>query len=74
MGLNLIICEDWVLLAVLDKPWITYGEKKLYWEPWSYLGFFSLPNLQKTWPETFELLSTDCHKDMKGILKAVSKP
>lgn len=72
MGLNLIICKDWVLLAVLDKPWITYGKRKIYWEPWSYMGFFSLPILQKTWPETYELGSKNCHKDIKSILKAVS--
>jgi calcium-dependent protein kinase len=73
MGLNLIICKSWVLLAVIDKPWITYGQRKLYWEPWSYMGFFSLPVLQKTWPETFELGSQNCHKDIKSILKAVSR-
>ena len=63
--------RDWILISILDKPWINYGEKKLFWEPWSYLGFFSLPILLKTWPETYELDSKNCHKDIKGILKSV---
>lgn len=71
IGINMIICKDWVLLTILNKPWLKYGDKQLYWEPWSYMGFFTLPNLLKTWPETYELGSADCHKDIKQYLKGI---
>ena len=73
MGLNLIITKDWVLLVALTKPWIEYGKEKLFWEPWSYLDFFSLPILQKTWPETSNLDSKVYSKDLKSHLTKLTQ-
>lgn len=33
-------------------PYMDYGGNKLYLEPWSYLGFFTIPKLEKLWPAT----------------------
>ena len=75
MGLNLIMSRKYILVIPITKPWIIYGsDSGLVWEPWSYLGFFSLPILQKTWPETNQLRGANYLKDVKPLIKAITQP
>ena len=52
VGVNYIINKKVILLVPITQPYMNYGSNKLYFEPWSYIGFFTFPKLQKLWPDT----------------------
>lgn len=72
-GLNLIMTKEYVLVVPVSKEWTLYGGQALYWEPWSYLGFFSLPVLQNTWPGTRHLQAHDYVQDIHHHLKSITQ-
>ena len=68
-----MISKRFVLMVPLTVAWMDYGKDKLFWEPWSYLDFFSFPILQKTWPETSKLDSHEFTKDVKSFAKKLTQ-
>ena len=71
-GLNLLVCKEWLMMVPITQEYATYGAERLFWEPWSYLGFFSLPVLQKTWPETSDLSSSDFRKSVTQFVESLT--
>ena len=68
------MCHQYIVMIPITKPWMVYGGTTgLIWEPWSYLGFFSLPILQKTWPDTNKLKGATYIKDIKDHISALTK-
>ena len=61
------------MIVPILKAWNSYGDVELYWEPWSYLGFFTVPVLKKTWPETKDLASHTFTKDVKNFVQRLTK-
>jgi len=66
------MCKEFVLMIPITKAWMQYGLTSLFWEPWAYLGFYSLPILQKTWPETKQLNSTDYQKNIEEYIRNIT--
>jgi hypothetical protein len=52
VGLNVVISRTFIYVMVLDTPYHIYADKALYLEPWSLIGFYTLPVLDRLWPNT----------------------
>lgn len=53
MGINIVLNNEFMFLAPLQKPILTYnGIYDLYLPPFSYIGFIHRPLLKFVWPDT----------------------
>lgn len=51
-GFTYIISPKIVLVVVQTSPYFNYGDNPLFLDPWSYLGYFTFPKLDRLWPIT----------------------
>jgi hypothetical protein len=51
-GASLIMCNHFIAFIPYNTHYRLHYGVKLHVEPWNYLGYYTLPELQKQYPET----------------------
>lgn len=57
--MNLIIGQAFIGFIPYNKEYRLHYNKKLILEPWSYLGYYTVPLLTKQYPETAEITNAN---------------
>ena len=72
MGVNYILCREFLLIVPLTKPYKMHGPIELFMNVFSFIGFIHRPVYEKLWPETGYYVE-EGERCMENVIKSSQK-